>query len=495
MDSTSGKRPSNQREIADITLTGTPSGTAPAVSIQGNLIPNQNQVTINGGNTEFNPAAILGLTLGGMIPGDTYGQVAVSNDVNLANTQLDLALAQGFTPALGDLFTIIDNQGANPVIGTFAGLAEGDVFTADGEMFHITYRGGDGNDVVLKDVEPYLDVLTWNETTGRWSYAISDGNSFTEVLGPMWNPNAGWDIHYGDFNGDQRQDAAGRTAGGAWYVILSSDAGFTSEYWGQWGSNASQHWRAVMVGDFNGDGNDDIVGRTWRGEQYVSHSTGTNFNMSYWGRIAQSSWVSSVVGDFNGDGLDDVANFRENGAWWVSESDGTGFTLNHYVKLNAQSIADWRNFLVGDFNNDNIDDIIQQTNTGQWWIMNGENGRFKIHFANRWDPNAFMDFQVGDFNGDGRDDLLGRTSTNQIWVNRTLFNGRMNAEYWGAWDSTLNWTTTVGDFNDDGIDDLAGLADSNTWYIQMSTGASFNNQFFGNWSFFTDELETGEVIV
>src|SRR5205085_700669 len=52
-------------------------------------------------------------------------------------------------PAPGDHFIIVNNDDADPVSGTFAGLPEGGVFSVGGAHFSITYQGGDGNDVVL----------------------------------------------------------------------------------------------------------------------------------------------------------------------------------------------------------------------------------------------------------------------------------------------------------------------------------------------------------
>jgi hypothetical protein len=46
-------------------------------------------------------------------------------------------------------FTIIDNDAADAVTGTFLGLAEGASITVDSYVFTISYVGGDGNDVVL----------------------------------------------------------------------------------------------------------------------------------------------------------------------------------------------------------------------------------------------------------------------------------------------------------------------------------------------------------
>jgi hypothetical protein len=53
----------------------------------------------------------------------------------------------------GDRFVIIDHDGADPVIGTFAGLPEGSVITMpDGAKLQISYAGGDGNDVELSRI-------------------------------------------------------------------------------------------------------------------------------------------------------------------------------------------------------------------------------------------------------------------------------------------------------------------------------------------------------
>ena len=66
-------------------------------------------------------------------------------------------------PRRGTQFVLIDNDGATPVTGTFAGLAEGATVTIGGIDFTISYKGLDGltgNDVVLTEVTPvgvYVD--------------------------------------------------------------------------------------------------------------------------------------------------------------------------------------------------------------------------------------------------------------------------------------------------------------------------------------------------
>ena len=88
-----------------------------------------------------------------VLQGDDTTAVTLAGAVALDNTPLNLSLAAGYNPALSDSITLIDNDGSDPVIGTFAGLAEGATLLVGGETFRITYSGGDGgNNVVLTRV-------------------------------------------------------------------------------------------------------------------------------------------------------------------------------------------------------------------------------------------------------------------------------------------------------------------------------------------------------
>ncbi|MBA4191955.1 MAG: hypothetical protein C0467_28580, partial [Planctomycetaceae bacterium] len=54
---------------------------------------------------------------------------------------------------------LIDNNGSDPVVGTFAGLAELSTLTINGITFAITYKGGDSNDVALIKVPTTTDTV------------------------------------------------------------------------------------------------------------------------------------------------------------------------------------------------------------------------------------------------------------------------------------------------------------------------------------------------
>ena len=77
-----------------------------------------------------------------------HDQIRVTGAVNLGNATLQLSPRETFVPFNGRL-TLIDNDGNDPVIGTFAGLPEGaHLREAAVAPFRISYTGGTGNDVV-----------------------------------------------------------------------------------------------------------------------------------------------------------------------------------------------------------------------------------------------------------------------------------------------------------------------------------------------------------
>jgi fibronectin-binding autotransporter adhesin len=88
--------------------------------------------------------------LDGAAAGSGYSKLNVGGAVSLGNATLIVSL--GFMGAVGSNYTIIANNGPGAVTGTFNGLAEGAKFTTGGAQFQITYKGGDGNDVVLSQL-------------------------------------------------------------------------------------------------------------------------------------------------------------------------------------------------------------------------------------------------------------------------------------------------------------------------------------------------------
>jgi hypothetical protein len=85
----------------------------------------------------------------------THSQLQVANGVGLIANPL-LHVRAGSAIPDGTTVVIVSKTHADPVEGTFAGLAEGATVTPTSGpgSFRITYRGGDGNDIALTWVAP-----------------------------------------------------------------------------------------------------------------------------------------------------------------------------------------------------------------------------------------------------------------------------------------------------------------------------------------------------
>lgn len=133
----------------------------------------------------------------------------------------------------------------------------------------------------------------------------------------------------GDFNGDGEGDAVTftRGSGADVHVALSDGTKFTA---GQlWHDFFAAGEETPMIGDFNGDGKDDIAVFTQgtTAHVYVALSTGTRFGpSSKWHDFFAADGETPGVGDFNGDGIDDIITFTGGtvGDVYVSLSDGRG---------------------------------------------------------------------------------------------------------------------------------------------------------------------------
>ena len=112
------------------------------------LAPGRNTTAIlNTGAVTLASGSTFNVTLNGTVPGSGYDQLNTTGAVNLANATLNVNLT--FTPLIGSTFIIIQNDGSDPIVGTFKGLPEGQTLVVNGMTFKISYKGGTGNDVVL----------------------------------------------------------------------------------------------------------------------------------------------------------------------------------------------------------------------------------------------------------------------------------------------------------------------------------------------------------
>ncbi|MFK4087487.1 DUF2961 domain-containing protein [Kribbella sp. NPDC020789] len=224
--------------------------------------------------------------------------------------------------------------------------ATGD-FNGDGRDDIVTFTRGTAADVwvsLSNGVDGYLPATKWHD-----HFAVGD-----EV--PM----------VGDFNGDGKDDIVTfNRAGHAVYVSLSDGGRFVQDGW-LWHGSFGLPGELLDVGDFDGDGRDDIVTFT-RGTAatvYVALSDGKSFLGSGWkwhGHFAVGTEIPDV-GDYNGDGRDDIATFTGGtaGDVYVATSTGTGFTgdgdlWHEWFAPNGEVPGS------GDFDGDGLSDIVTFT--------------------------------------------------------------------------------------------------------------------------------------
>jgi autotransporter-associated beta strand protein len=100
------------------------------------------------GNVDMGAGSAFLVDLNSAVAGSGYDQLRVSGTRSTVRLGATLIVHLGFAPA-GQSFTILDNGGSAEVAQGFLDLAEGAIVRAGSAAFRLSYRGGDGNDVVL----------------------------------------------------------------------------------------------------------------------------------------------------------------------------------------------------------------------------------------------------------------------------------------------------------------------------------------------------------
>ncbi len=198
--------------------------------------------------------------------------------------------------------------------------------------------------------------------------------------------------------------------------------------------------RELAVGDFDGDGYDDVF-----------QATGTSFVYSRAGRREWKFLMASsgrldhlLLGDFNGNGRTDVLFLAREGWYW--SLDGVGA----WRRVGPAASIPKRRLLVGDFNGDGKSDVFH-ADGNRWWVSYGsEDGMGAWEYLNT-SRHTERDLRIGDFNGDGRSDVFGLADSqwSVSWGGTTRWR-RLNRRL----STALNYMA-FADFNRDGRTDIA----------------------------------------
>ena len=244
-------------------------------------------------------------------------------------------------------------------------------------------------------------------------------------------------------------------------------------------------WQVAGTGDFNGDGRDDILWRSVDGRvtNWLGTATGGfTDNAANALNGVTLDWQVAGVGDFNGDGRDDILWRNNDGRItdWLGTANG-GYTPNA-ANFSTSVSAAWQVLATGDFNGDGKDDIMWRSTDGRitnW--LGGSTGGFTDNVANAYN-GVSLDWHVagvGDFNGDGRDDILWRNDDGRItdWLSKANGGYSPNATNFNASLAAAWQVESIGDFNGDGRDDILfrHTNGSITDWLGTATGAFTDN--------------------
>jgi autotransporter-associated beta strand protein len=169
---------------AGATLSGTGGKVAEIATTHATLSPGVSSTTgilTDSGNLVMDASSTFAATLnqpatGTPQAGTDYDQLIAggsSSTVNLAGSTLSITAASSITS--GEQFTILHNTSGSPVVGTFAGLAEGAQLTVStNKQFSISYKGGTNHqDVVL------TSLIATTTTVGSIPTGLVSGQSVT----------------------------------------------------------------------------------------------------------------------------------------------------------------------------------------------------------------------------------------------------------------------------------------------------------------------------
>lgn len=205
-------------------------------------------------------------------------------------------------------------------------------------------------------------IGTFNSFTGLWalrsdaSAGEPDGGAFQfGQVGPSKVPVVG------DWNGDGQDDIGTFDRNTTnWTLRFSTDAGSVDSSF-KFGVAGS----LPVVGDWNGDGTDDIgvfepSTATW--SLHLGASAGPATSTFVFG----AANTAPVVGDWNGDGVDGIGTFNSTTNTWALRQTATAGAADLQFQF-GQAGAETP--VVGDWNNDGQDGIgIYRAHTGEWLL-------------------------------------------------------------------------------------------------------------------------------
>ena len=267
--------------------------------------------------------------------------------------------------------------------------------------------------------------------TGAWLIQSDQ----TAAWGNLSQRNAGWEIFGTGLTstGKSTNDVYVKSSDnviGAW---VTGDSGNVTgwETVGQFDDAT----RILGLGDFNADGQTDLLLRNVNGAVGCYFTSGEKTGWNYFQSLGDE-WKIAAVGDLNGDGRDDVVLKHDAGfaGSWLTQSDGTMAWANLDTLPAGFAVVG-----CGDFDGDGVDDVLLKKDSyyGAWLVANGS--------VSSWmglgDLGSVTVEQIADFDGDGKDDLRIRTSAGDLGAQLVRAADTLEWRYYGSVGA--EWSTSL----------------------------------------------------
>ncbi|MFD7400871.1 FG-GAP repeat domain-containing protein [Streptomyces virginiae] len=395
------------------------------------------------------------------------------------------------------------------------------------------------------ETETVKDVIALGNVGGGWNPEILtltfDGKlQLRETSGgtagaPKWT-GTGWQVYNrviaaGDLNKDGRPDLLARTHAGDLYYYkstgnLSNPFGDRVKVSGGW----NQYDQIVGLSDIDGDGDGDVMGRTYTGDLFIHKGTGNGAAPLEWRNQIASGWTGYTqiiaADDLDGDGKADMMGVTVTGDLFCHFSQGNGLFSPQY-----DCGSNWKSTEL--FLGSGVTPVYGKHNVGtldaagQYWSHNAmsdgslfdprkagdfvwpddgsklvvASGLDKVNWGHKFQFNQWgltnrstnqpiagdwwgvtnLVVGGGDVSGDGKGDLL----TRDIWGNLYVHQGNGTGNAFAApvnvgngWDQYR--LVASGDFNGDGYADAVGITNSGDLYFHPGAGKA-NAPFAARW--------------